>query len=203
MIRLISFSLLALALIGGGVFYRYFYPPVVLRHATQEAFEDMEKVVATKDRALIATQIGQFLSPGATISLEVRFFSIVQSNEVPGKSQFFSRSEFIHFVDTLLYSLSDYSAEFEIKRFDLVPDATSAEVEFRSKHWADGHNHYGGIAVATRFSIETECAGKLLFSGRSAYLHHTKCQVDLRSVPKPGEASKIQSNPEALKSLIR
>jgi hypothetical protein len=192
--------LVLVALIGAGIYWQFFYPPTVLKRATQTSLTQFTEAVATKDRAQISQALEALLTEDAEVRLEVSFFSVTRQLP-PVVQEFPDRDSFIRFMDNLLYTLSDYAYEPMLQEFKLSDDRAGADVSFSSKQWADGTSYYGGIAVGMRFSsTDTLCAGSVRFEGERARLAMADCKLSLMSVPKPGEAAKIQG--ETLKEYL-
>lgn len=197
MIRVLVFFA---ALVAGASYYFLYHPPVVMKRATDKALMQFSEAVATKDRAKVGESLQALLTDDATIHLEVNFFSIT-GNPPPPMVQDFDKASFIRFIDNTLYPLTDYMYSPNLKKFALAGDKQSAAVTFTSKEWADGSNYYGGIAVNMRFSSDTTCEGKAVFSGKQARLQQATCSMQFRAVPKPQDLEKLQ-NMEGMRDYL-
>jgi hypothetical protein len=185
--------LVVLSSIAGIAYWQFFYPPHILKNQTEAALEQFADRVATKDRTKIGEALNDLLADDAKITLGVSFFSITRQN--PAVVQNFDKANFIHFIDTVLYPMTDYAYEPVLETFELADDRQSAAVMFSSKEWADGNNYYAGTQVAMRFSsIDTKCTGQVAFADKKASLREADCTLTLMMVPKPGEAEKIKGD---------
>ena len=196
---MIKALLAALVIIAGGVYYFFFHPPVVMKRATSAALDRFGEAVATKDRAKISDTLKNLLTPDAKINLEVNFFAI--GNQKRPLTQDFTKDTFISFVDNTLYPLTDYNYEARLTKFSLADDRKTAQVSFTSKEWADGAQMFGGAAVNMRFSSETQCEGSVTFTEMKPQLSGAICKMQFRSVPKPGEAARL-NNMEGLREML-
>jgi len=200
--RLFLPLLLALLLIAGGTYYQFYYPPMVKKHATEHALQHFADAVATKDRAKIGEALQQWLTDTAHIRLEIGFFSLAQPEGGKPATEDFDKPTFITFIDNILYSLSDYDYRAQLHDFSLSADGKIASVAFASQAWGDGMSYYGGTGINMRFSSDSACEGEVAFDGEKPRLDKVTCKMQLRSVPKPGEAEKLQ-NPETLREFLR
>jgi hypothetical protein len=198
--KLVLPVLLFLAFCLGGAYYELVYPPVVLKRATGKSLREFAETVATHDRVKISEALQALLAEDAQVRLAVTFFSVTQPDN-PAVVQDFTKQAFIPFIDNILYTLTDYFYEPFLGEFKLAEDGKSADVTWTSREWADGVNYYGGNAVNMRFSSDTMCAGKVVFTDRP-HVILADCKYNLRSVPKPDEMEKLR-NPEALQQLLR
>ncbi len=195
------FLLLLVSLAAGAGYYFFYYPPTLLKNATKGAITQFADAVNSKDRSRVGASLQTLLSDNAQIKLEVHFMALVGQNR-PMLTQQFDKPGFISFIDNTLYPLTDYGyRRSQLTEFILADDQRSAQVTFTSNGWADGNSYYGGIAVMTRFSVETECKGTAIFGAATPQLQNATCIAEFRSVPKPGEAQKI-NNMEGLKDRL-
>ena len=188
----------ALLLLAAG-YYMFYYPPSVHKRQVKAALSAFIEAVETKDREQIAGALERFLSDDAEIRLEIHFFSISQL-ETPPVVQDFDKQSFIQFIDNTLYPLTDYAYYSQLETFEREEDG-GARVVFSSREWADGSNYYGGMAVAMRFSSNTECKAKALFESGQPRLSQAICTMQFRSVPKPSEIGKMQ-NMDTLRNYL-
>lgn len=195
--------IIAVSLIAGFCWWHFLYTPNVLKRHTEQALQAFAQTVESKDRAKIGAALQLLLADTARIHLEVTFFSLTQQDSPPAVKQDFTRQEFISFVDNILYTLTDYSYRPMLESLTPAPDKQTASVMFSSKEWADGASLYAGTAVQMRFSSETACGAELHFADKQPVIDKLSCAMGLKSIPKPGEAQKIQQNPEMLKQLLR
>ncbi len=199
--KLIHLGIAFVLLVLGCGYYKFMYTPHILREATQKALDDFSAAVATKDRAKVGASLSAHLMEGAKIHLEVTFFSLTQNQQKPVVEDF-TKAEFLTFIDNVLYPLDDYEYTPELGDFSLNSERNAAGVTFTSSEWADGKSHYAGVAVGMRFSSNSECEGHVLFANKIPSIDTVSCKLELRAVPKPEEAYKIQSNPEAMQQLL-
>lgn len=195
----IFFAILAVALAAFG-YFQFFYPPTVLKRATASQLQQFSDAVATQDRTKVTEVLGTMLTDDAKIRLEVTFLHIIQQNNTVW-AQDFDKVSFTAFIDNLLYTTHDYNYIPRLANFALSEDRSQAAVTFTSKEWADGNAYYGGIAVDSRFSSETECEGQVRFENQMPRLSQATCKIGFRSVPKPGAADKLK-NSESLRDLL-
>lgn len=203
MTRFIVIIFLALVLCGG--YYFFFYPPEVMKRHAQAALDNFSDAVAAKDRAKIGSALQTLLANDAKIHLAVSIFQLSLLSEGGyGKPQTedFSKADFLTFIDTTLYSMTDYAYEYppRITSFSLNPDGKTAAVVFSSKEWADGPEWYAGTKLNMRFSSDTTCHGDVTFARTPPQLVKADCAMQLRMVPKPGQSNKI--TPDALRQLL-
>lgn len=195
----IASAIVALLLIAGGVYYFAYYPPTLMKRATRDALDQFAAAVATKDRAKIGESLQALLTDDAKVKLEVRFFTI--GVQVPPMVQEFDKPGFIHFIDTVLYPMTDYFYEPKLESFESSADRQSAAVQWSSNQWADGNAYFGGAAVEMRFSsVDASCRGEAAFSEMKPRLRLADCGLTLMRVPKPGQESKLRG--EALRDLL-
>lgn len=196
-------SLIAvLVAIAAGSYYFFYYPPVVLKRATGDALEQFSASVATKDRAQVAEALRALLSEDAAIRLEVNFFTLPGQGR-PALTERFDKRTFIAFIDNTLYPLADYEYMSHLEEFVLADDKQSAQVVFSSKEWADGNSYYGGAAIMTRFSSQTRCEGEVTFAADAPQLTQADCVMQFRSVPKPGEAQRLNNMKDLKERLFQ
>lgn len=193
---------LAAFIVAAISYYHFFYPPNVLRRETSKALETFSLIVESRDRTKISAGFQEFLADDAAIHLEVNFFQMVSQNGKPAVVQDFTKATFIPFIDNLLYSLSEYNYAPTLESFTLADDGQSAAVTFTSTQSADGKSYYGGLNIDMRFSSNATCQGKVSFATKTPRLTQASCAVHLRSVPKSGQAEKMQ-NTESLQQLLR
>ncbi|NBO19151.1 MAG: hypothetical protein EBV03_08010 [Proteobacteria bacterium] len=190
-----------LAMVAGGIYYKFFHVPSLLKAETENALQSFSEAVATHDRAKVGQVLGERLDAPVKIHLEVTWLSLTHKGSAPVKEDF-DKSSFLTFVDNILYSLESFSYEPQLEAFHLSSDRASADVVFTSKEWGDGKSFYGGISVMMRFSSDTRCEGKVVFKGGRALLQEANCSMSLRAVPKPEEAYKLQQSPEAMQQFL-
>lgn len=190
------------AIIIGAAVYGL-YPPLVKKRQAAAVLDQFAATVATKDRAKIGAFLTDTLADDAKIHLEAQVFSISQPDNAKPILQDFDKPAFIAFVDNILFSMTDYDYAAELADFTLGQDGHAADLRFTSQEWADGPEHYAGVAVNMRFSSNTECDGHVQFQGKAVRMDNVSCVQHLRMVPKPGEAIKMQQNPEVLQHFLR
>ncbi|MGE0753886.1 MAG: hypothetical protein AB7L92_01855 [Alphaproteobacteria bacterium] len=191
-----------LLLIAGGVFYYLsYYPPVVLKGRTEGALQTFANSVELKDRDAVGAALDQLMTDDVQVKLDVHFFSITSSGN-SGIVQDFDKGEFILFVDNVLYPLSDYGFMPQLETFVLTEDRQSAQITFTAKAWADGASLFGGVSVETRTSTDVSCQGTVRFTQTTTQLGKADCSLTLRTVPKPGQAEKIQNNADAMRDFL-
>jgi hypothetical protein len=184
-----------------GSYYYFLYPPALYERATQKTFDDISKIVATKDRTKISDALKSFITDDAHIKLEVTFFSVFQQNN-PVAVQEFEKQSFISFIDNILYSMQDYAFSAQINEFNLSPDHKSATIILHSEPWADGTSYYSSNSMNVRFSADTTCTAKIVFEGKQVLLDNLTCKLRLATLPKSGQEDKLR-DPEILKGLMR
>jgi hypothetical protein len=187
-----------LAAAGAG-YYFGFYPPVVKEREAARALDSFAQAIASKNRATITQSLEGLLAADARIRLSVHMFAIGQPGR-PALVQEFDKPAFIRFIDNTLYPLTDYGYSARIVSFSLKNDS-EADVALASKEWADGSDMYGGVAVNMRFSSDTQCTGSVRFAGEAPQVAQLSCEMQFRSVPKPGEAQRL-NNIDGLRDLL-
>ena len=200
---LIVLLLIVFAFMGGGYYYQNYYPPSVLKREAKKSLNEFAASVATKDRAQISAALQKLLTDDAKIHLEVSFFAGI-TNETPPSKQDFDKKSFIAFIDNILYSLTDYSYQPTLTRIDASRRKEGvAPVEFTSNDWADGKNFFAGVGVDMRFTTNVECKGNTRFDPAIMHiqLSSANCAVHLRSIPKPGQATKF-NNMETIQDML-
>lgn len=190
-----------LVLLAAGGYYLFFYTPRLLEMDTVRALEEFGEAIATGDRAKVAQALDARLDAQARVHLSVEWLSLTQRGRQP-VMQDLDRENFLRFVDNVLYSLEAYAYAPQLEVFRLNKEHNEADVVFTSKEWGDGKSYYGGISVMMRFSSDTRCEGKVVFEQKRAKLREAHCSMQLRAVPKPEEAYKIQQNPEAMQQFL-
>ncbi len=198
--KIASAVILAL-LLAASAYYFFFYPPHVLKGATKEALSQFEQAVQTKDRAKIGAVLSTLLTDDAKIHLSVSFLSIT-APDAPAVVQDFDKTNFIAFIDNVLYPLTDYDYRARLETFALADDGKTAAVTFTFRQWADGNEYYGGNPVAMRYSAEATCSGQAAFENKKARLAQVTCKINLRAVPKPEEIGKMR-NMDAIQDLLK
>lgn len=188
---------------GGIFYYLNYYPPNMLKNRTQEALDAFAASVATKDRTKVTESLRALLTDDAKIQLNISFFSMVKTNVNKPVTQDFTKETFINFIDNTLYPLTDYSYTPTLETFTLADDAQTAAVTFTSKQWADGASLFGGVSVDMRTSADATCEGQVRFTGDNTQLVQATCSMTLRTVPKPGQAHKIQSSADAMREYLQ
>lgn len=194
-------ALIAAVAALGVAYYFFFYPPVVLERKTTKALESFNRILTPMPREQIKAQLQDVLADQAVITLDVSLFRIGQADEKLAMQEF-TKPQFIAFIDNTLYAMQEYGHEAHLTRFELQADRSVAAIALTSKDWADGTSYYGGQSVKMRFSAEPACEGEVTITGGKPQLAKLSCAVSLRSLPKPGEAGKMQ-NMEAIKQLLR
>lgn len=179
------------------------YPPLVKKRQVEAALQEFAAAVATKDRTQVNQSLATLLSDAAKIHLEVQRFLVTQPDISKSALQDFDKPAFILFVDNVLFTMTDYDYAAELADFTLDADKKSASVRFISHEWADGPEHYAGVAVNMRFSSDTECSGRVVLQRKSTQIEELSCVQHLRIVPKPEEAFKMQQNPEVMRQFLR
>ncbi len=187
----------------GGAYYFFFHPPVVLKRATSQALGQFAASVASQDREKIKQSLQALVADDAKIHLEVTFVALMRQGGAPAVVQDFTKADFITLVDTTLYSLTAYDYQPELQSFALAEDHKTAAITFTSKQYADGNSYYAGTAVNMRYSADVTCEGTASFTKETPQLSQASCKMELRSVPKPGEAQKMQNNPGAIQQLLQ
>ena len=190
------------ALIVAVIYYQFFYPPNVMKRQVEASLAAFSAAVESQDRAKISVTLQDMLTESAHVHLEVTMVSLTQEMGKPAV-QDFGKAEFIPFIDNVLFPMTDYHYEAELESFALGTDKKSANVSFTSKQYGDGTSYYAGTAVAMRESAEAECTGQVVFERKQALLNDVNCALNLRLVPKPGEAGKLTAHPEALGQYLR
>lgn len=192
------FAVLALFL-GIGC-WQYLYPPTVRQRQTRLALERFSEAVASHDRGRISGVLSELMNEDAKLTLEVQWLAFSERGRQP-IVQDFTKADFVRFVDNILYTMDDYGYTPELEQFRYAKDG--ATVVFTSGEWADGKSHYGGIAVSMRFSSNTRCEGEVVFAGEEVVqLKQARCTQQLRALPKPEEAHKLQQNPAAMQQYL-
>lgn len=198
----IAAAIAVLTLIGGGVYYHYFYPPRVLERATEKALADFTEAVRTHDRANIAAYLNDFMADDASITLSVSHFSLTNPNAAAHR-QDFDKPQFIAFIDNILYTMDHYDFyDAFLGTFTPAPDRTSAAVAFSGKAWGDGKSTYGGADVSMRFWFQPACEGAVRFNQRAPQLTQATCRFIFQQVPKPGQEDKFRDL-EAIQQLLK
>lgn len=182
--RLIS-GLLIVLLLMSGMFYLYFNEAQTKKRAAQASLDRLSEAVESQDTKQVRAALETLLSDDATIRLEIYFFSI--GNNRPMKEQDFTKAEFIHFIDTIIYSLDSYSYTAWMKEVD----ASTNHVTFSSLEWADGTNMMGGISTDMRYGSDTLCEGIADFDTEPARLKHVTCKLKFQQVPKAENATDL------------
>ena len=190
-----------LLLAGGLTYYHFYYPPNVLKRETSAVLTTLNDAVATKDQNKILEAFRQAMTEDATIALEVNFFAI--ANKRPAMMQNFpDRESFISYLDNIIYSLNDYDFVAKLDSFELAEDQQSAKVTFSTKQWGDGNSYYGGVSILMRHSTNADCEGEVVFSDQNPQLKNAKCNMQLRSIARPGEVDKLR-NLDSLQDLLK
>jgi hypothetical protein len=201
--KLIALLVVLLSAIFSAVYYFEFYPPNIMRASAKNSLEDFNASVASKDRAKISANLDELLADDASIHLEINFLTLTAQNRPI--IQDFNKQNFINFVDNTLYSLTDYNYIAELTDFRPSADRKTAETITSANNWADGAALYGGLGVNMRYSGNTNCKSSLLFSdilSDAPKITQMSCELNLRSIPKSGEASKFQ-NMNSLQDLLK
>ena len=189
-VRVIIAIVSIIPLLVGGVYYAAFYPPVVLKRATQSTLDSFSAAVATKDRAKISDQLKRLLTDSAHIRLEVTYMKLFQQNNPAIVQEFGTPALFITFIDNILYSLENYSFDANLTHFELAPDKKTADVAFHSIAQAEGNSSFDGTRISLHFVADTTCHGHVLFDYKIARLSDAVCILQLTSLPKNGEEKK-------------
>lgn len=182
-------------------YYHYLYPPHLMEVATEKALGEFALAVAAHDRGKVAAVLNGRMTDGAKVHLEVTFLSLTQNGSRP-VIQDFGKKEFLTFIDNVLYPLDTYSYEPEMTGFVLNGAKDAGEVTFTSREWADGNSHYAAVKVGVRYSSDTACSAHVVFVKKEPFIETADCKVSMRVVPRPEEAHKLQSNPEAMQQLL-
>jgi len=201
--KLIALLVILLSAIFSAVYYFKFYPPSIMQSSTKTALENFNASMESKDRAKISKNLGELLADDAKIHLEISFLTLTAQGRPI--TQDFNKQNFITFFDNTLYSLSDYSYVGELADFNASNDYKNADFSSTANNWADGESLYGGVGVNMRYSGNTNCKGVLRFTEKLSdvpKISEVKCEINLRSVPKSGEASKFQ-NMNSLQDLLK
>ncbi len=213
-----SLLVLLVAIISAIAAY-HFSDSQVKKRATLAALEKFSESVATHDRAKISAELGELLSDDAKIRLDIHFFSI--GNPKADIGQDFDKTQFINFIDNILYSMSDYDYKPQLQSLEknnnqendnqvsnnqvsnnLVNSETRI-VKFTSVEWADGVNMLGGTAINMRYSSSSECEGIVLFAAEKLQLKKLNCRVSFRQVPKPGQEGKFLNKNNVMDLLAK
>lgn len=198
-----AFLILFLLCAAGGAYFFYFSPQAQAKRHTQAALDAFSAAVESQDRAKVSAILTQELTNAAQIELRVHQFSLLQPDGGQVLNERFDKAGFITFLDTTLYSITDYHAAPMIDSFALTRDTSSASVTFSFKAYADGKNYYAGKAVGMRFSSDISCTGEVQLATPTPQLGNVSCDLQLRTVPKPEEAATLGTNPEALREYLR
>lgn len=185
---------LATLLIAGAIYCLLFYPPVVLEGKTEAALDRLATSVQLKDRDAVAASFNQLLTADAAIKLDVNFLSF--GTQAPKNSlvQEFDKSQFILFIDNVLYPLTNYGYQPELQDFTLSDDRKTAHVTFSSQQWAEGASLMGGVRLGMRYNSHADCKGRVAFEESGVLLKEASCTVSLRPTP-------TESPSEILKKL--
>jgi hypothetical protein len=186
-----------------GIYMAFFYPPITLKRTAEAVLMQFAEDVASQDRARITQSLQALLAENAKVHLEVSFMTLLRQNPAPAMVQDYSKAEFIALVDHTLTPLTEYVYQPRLEGFTLADDEKTAEITFTSKQYADGSSLYGTSTVAMRHSADMQCTATVSFEKNIPRLIVASCNLQLRSVPKPGEAQKIQNNPGALQQLLQ
>lgn len=191
---------LVVAFIIGGIYYAFFYPPNRLRHRTEDAVASFNAVFETKDRAKIGEALNGFLTDDAHVKLTVEFVALGGQAPAP-LAQDFTKAEFIKFFDNILYSLEDYSLRAQMEAFQLDNDHQGAVVTLPSSEWGDStsSNYYAGTTINVRYGGETNCNTHMRFEDGKPKLNDAICTIQIRVLPRAGEATGKALNPQELR----
>lgn len=203
MIKSIALLVILLGAIFSSVYYFKFYPPSIMHTSIKTALENFNTSMASKDRKKISANLDELLTDNAKIHLEISFLTLTAQGRPI--TQDFEKQNFISFVDNTLYSLSDYDYVGELADFTASNDHKTADFSSTATNWADGISLYGGVGVNLRYSGNTNCKGILNFSenlSAAPKINSLNCTINLRSVPKSGEESKLQ-NVNSLQDLLK
>jgi len=187
--------IIAALLIAGALPAYYFSDSQVKKRALQQAFKQVDMMIATKDRIQVSSALNDFLTDDAKVRLEVRFFAI--GNQPPVLEQKFDKVQFITFIDNILYSLSDYASSTQLA----TVDAKENNLHFTSHDWGDGANMMGGVSINMRYSITAECKSEARFENKTAALSNIDCKVTMSQLPKPGQEGKLLNRGNLMEML--
>ena len=189
-------------LIVTGVCYVGFYPPSIMKRTASQAIEQFNAAAATKDRAQVGAVLQKLIADGAKIHLEVNFLSLTSQTK-PIMQDFPDKQSFITFIDNVLYPLTDFEYTARMDAFRASDDRKTADVTFSSFEYGDGQSLYGGTGVDMRYSSNSSCTAKAVYAdAEHAALSELSCSVQMRMVPKPGQAQKFQ-NMDSLNDLLK
>lgn len=166
--------LLALAIASAGGYFLFFAPSAAERQL-QSVLDDMQRSVATKDRAKIAEALEALLADDAKITLVISFPSF-GNGASKSVVQPFDKTGFIQFIDNILYSMNDYG--FTAK----THGSKARAMLVKGEAWSDGLSYNGGIGIPMRFTTDDQC--EMYITGTlPLHIHQMDCQVMLHLAP--------------------
>jgi hypothetical protein len=194
---------IALGITLGGIYFAFFNPATIMRHAAEAEAQKLNEAFATKDRAKISAALNTLLTDDAHIKLTVEFVSLTQQGQKP-MAQDFDKASFITFMDNIIYSLSDYAFGMKVENFALGADKNTAAASLPSWQWGDStsNSFYAGITTNVRYLGATSCDGTLRFENKIPRLSGATCTLELHVTPRSGEGDAL-SSPEQLRDMLK
>ena len=197
-----KYVVLIAIVVAVGLGYYFFSPEMVLRHKADRALHEFEVAVDSQDHEKVRQVLEKYMNPKTKLRMEVRFLSILQSDDSKPLVQDFNKSDFIQFIDNILYTGTEAQYSASIEKFALSVDHTMAEIAFISNESMETSSVYAGTSVGMHYSSTTRCDGRIQFDVEPISVDVVSCSVGARLVPKQEEAVKL-ANPEVLQQFIK
>jgi hypothetical protein len=197
--------LLFICLVAGGGAYALYHFSAEQKHyrLMERSLQSFGDATATRQSYSIRRNLETLIGDRAKIHLEMRRTMLVQQSVNPLFTEDDDKQGFINFTLSLLPSFSDFGFRPELDRFIWHKENSTADVNFSGQAWADAVGDYGGTPIDMRDTLQTECSGSVHFSADEAVFDSVHCQMQLLSLPKPGQQSKLRGNPEMMHQLLR
>lgn len=177
MYRSIPFLILGLLLLGGAYYY-LLYPPTLTKREAQRVLNRLEAAVETQNSAEVKHILGAVLADNAQITLDVRLPSS-PGQQAGAVKETFSKPDFIGFIDTTLYSLSDYHYKAAVQSLSLNADKTSGALIFSAL--SDARDMAGSLGSMMRVLGQHQCTAELQYAaGKPTVITHLSCNVTLK-----------------------
>jgi hypothetical protein len=161
------------------------------RRSTQHALDTFSNALSTKQIGKLSSAFKSYIANNAKIHLEVSFVTLQNMQNNTPEIQDFDKANFYIFIDNVLYSMQDYSADFHIEDFKLDAAKHSADVTFTCKGVADSELNYGELHTNTHFTANSLCDAVVTFDAEMhPTLGNTSCKVKITSTPKLASGTK-------------
>lgn len=160
--KIILIPVIVLCLLVAGLASWYYNPEHVAKREVEALLQEFSNTVSGQDRAAIAGFLNEYLSPDASIDLNVTWSMVGYRGTAPLSRQHFDRESFIRFIDNLLYSLDEYQFQISLEEFKLLEDTHRAEAKTYAWGKARGGDYRGGMRISQRYGLVVNCTGTLL-----------------------------------------